>query len=380
MSADRPRVIDATAISSLGEGGDELTYRGYAIEALAEHASFEEVAYLLLRGQLPTRAELAAYQARLASLREPPGPLMDLLDRVPDEGGPWAIMDVFRTCCSFLGCLEPERGPGGVLDAADRLLALAPGLMIAWHPARADGVRIGPVSDEPTTAGHVLRLLDDARHSPDEKRAAYTRSLDASLILYAELAINASTLACRVCASTLADYHSCVTAAVATLRGPLHGGASVAVMELLDRFATPDEAREGVRAMLKRGERIMGFGHAIYRTQDPRTPVLKVWAQRLAEASGDDRLYRVAEAIEEVVAQEKRLLANVDFYMACCYRMVGVPLRLFGPMFILARIAGWSAHVAEQRASNKLIHPSAGYDGPAHRPYVPLEDRATGRS
>jgi 2-methylcitrate synthase len=301
---------------------------------------------------------------------------MDLLDRVPDEGGPWAIMDVFRTCCSFLGCLEPERGPGGLLDAADRLLALAPGLMIACHRARADGIRIGPASDEPTTAGHVLRLLGEVQHLSDEKRAVYTSFLDASLILYAELSINASTLACRVCASTLADYHSCVTAAAATLRGPLHGGASVAVMELLDRFATADEARESGRAMLASGERVAGFGHAIYRTRDPRTPILKAWAERLAEANGDDRLLRVAQGIESVAGQEKHLLANVDFYTACCYRMIGMPLRLFGPLFECARIAGWSAHVAEQRARNKLIHPSTGYDGPAHRHYVPLEDRA----
>lgn len=370
VTGETTGTLGTTAICSLGDGDDALSYRGHAIEALAEHASFEEVAYLLMRGCLPTAEELDAYRARLVSLREPPGPLMDVLWRVPDAGGPWALMDVLRTAFSFLGCLEPEGGPDDLLDVADRALALTPGLMVAWHKAHAEGARIDPVSDEPTTASHVLKLLGREMISDLDAQC-----LDVSLMLYAELAFNASTFACRVCASTRADFHACVTAGTATLRGPLHGGASVAVSDLLDRFEGPAAARAGVHAMLARRERLMGFGHAIFRKMDPRTPVLKRWAARLASDRGDDRLFAVATAVEDVARVEKGLFPNVDYYTSCCYHMIGLPVRLFGPLFIVARLTGWTAHVAEQRARGRLVHPVAAYDGPAPRPYVPLMDR-----
>ncbi len=361
--------VGTTAICSLGDGADELSYRGLAIQGLAEHATFEEVAFLLTRGQLPSAAELEAYQARLVSLREPSGALMDLLDQVPDEGGPLALMDVLRTVFSFLGTIEPEEGPDGLLTAADRALALTPGLMVAWERARS-GERIRPLSDEPSTAGHVLRLLQ-----PDGFDEIDRRFLDVSLVLYAELAFNASTFACRVCASTRADFHSCVTAATATLRGPLHGGASVAVSALLDRFQSPTEASEGLRAMLTARERVMGFGHAVFRTMDPRTPILREWAEKLGVAKGEEGPFAVALAIEEVMRTEKRLFPNVDFYTACAYRMLALPIRLFGPLFLCARLAGWTAHIAEQRTRGGLIHPSAAYDGPRPHVFVPLVER-----
>ncbi|MFO0958877.1 MAG: citrate/2-methylcitrate synthase [Isosphaeraceae bacterium] len=354
--------VGSTAISELGPG-DRLTYRGYAIEDLAGKCGYEEVAYLLLRGRLPDSAELAGYRSRLMGLRTIPGPLLDLLDRIPDGGGPLALMDALRTACSFLGSLEPERSFDRRLDAADRLIALLPGLMVTWHRRIAEGERIEPISDEPSTAGHILRLLFDRPPAEVDRRA-----LDASLVLYADLAFNASTFACRVCAATLSDYHSCITTGIGTLRGPLHGGASSFVLGLLDAYATPEEAEAGIRERLAKKERLMGFGHAVFRHRDPRTAILHGLARELAVARGEERRLAVAEAIERAVLDAKGIFANVDFYTACCYRSMGIPLPLFGPLFVCARAAGWSAHVGEQRERNKLIHPVAEYTGPPPRP------------
>lgn len=368
MTTGRP--VGVTAISSLGRGDDSLTYRGYAIDDLAADAGFEEVAYLLLRGRLPDASELVAYRTRLRALRHVPPALTEVLLRVPDEGSPMAVMDALRTGVSLLGSLEPERRFADPFDAADRLVALLPGMAVSWYRYAASGVRVAAGTDEETTAGHVLALLRGT--SPCEP---HRRCLDASLVLYADLAFNASTFACRVCASTGSDLASCVTTGIGTLRGPLHGGASAAVIELLDRFRTPDEARAGVRAMIGRRERVPGFGHAVYR-RDPRAPILRRWARRLADG-GTDALFDVAEAVEGVVHEEKGLFPNVDFYTACCYRMMGIATPLFAPLFVVSRVAGWSAHVAEQRSRSRLIHPDADYDGPESRPFPPLDRRGT---
>ncbi len=357
--------VGATAISDLGQGVEVLTYRGYSVEQLAEVATFEEVAYLLLRGRLPNRDELHAYTQRLRDMRPLPRALISMLEHIPPRG-PMGAMDALRTACSFLGSLEPEETARDSFDAADRLLARMPGIMVYWYRYVTKGFRFVVESDELTTAGHILALLGD--QPPNE---LHRRTLDASLILYADLAYNASTFACRVCASTMSDYHSCITAGVAALRGPLHGGASIAVMELLDRFPDADAARSGVGLMIKNRGRVPGFGHALFR-RDPRAPLLKNRARVLAEGTP---LFQVAEAIEELMAQEKGLAPNVDFYTACCYRSMNIPTVLFAPLFVCARLAGWSAHIAEQRMSNKLIHPTAHYIGPGPRLVPPLDAR-----
>jgi 2-methylcitrate synthase len=273
-------------------------------------------------------------------------------------------MDVLRTGCSMLGTLEPERDFSQQFDVANRLIASLPSMLLYWYHYANAGKRIATDSEEPSTAGHFLRLLHDA--SPD---ALHVRALDASLILYAEHEFNASTFAARVCAATLSDMHSAVTAAIGTLRGPLHGGANEAAMELLDQFDSPEAAERGVRAMLGRNEKIMGFGHAVYRKSDPRSAVIKAWAAKLAGASADRVLYESAEAIESLMWNEKRLFPNLDFYSAPAYRSMAIPTPLFTPIFVCARISGWAAHIIEQRANNRLIRPTADYIGPAARPY-----------
>ncbi len=368
----RGQPIGTTAISSLGRDANELTYRGYAIEDLAAQAGFEEVAYLLLRGRLPDRRELDAYKARLAGWRALPPPLKELLERIPDEGSPMAAMDALRTGCSFLGSLEPEATESEPHGAADRLIARLPGMMIYWYRYTTEGVRVETESVEETTAGHILYVLF-GRPSSELHR----RCLDTSLVLYADLAFNASTFACRVCASTQSDLYSCMTTGIGTLRGPLHGGASAAVAELLSRFRNPEEARVAVRDMIVRRERVPGFGHAIYRREDPRSPILKRWSSLLADA-GDSSLFLVAEAVEQLLMEEKALFPNVDFYTATCYRLMSLPRSLFSPLFVCSRVAGWSAHVNEQRAENKLIHPVAVYHGPDPRPLPPLDGRGPG--
>lgn len=352
----------STAISELGPD-DRLTYRGYAIEDLAESSGFEAVAYLLLRGRLPDPAELADYQARLASLRTVPKPLLNLLDAIPDEGDPLALMDALRTACSFLGSLEPERSFDHRLDVADRLLALLPGLMATWDRRVDEGERIEPISDDPSTAGHILRLLFDRPPTELERKV-----LDASLVLYAELALNASTFACRICASTRSDYYSCITAGISALRGPLHGGAATFALQLLDTYKTPEEAEAGIRDRLANRERLMGFGHAVFQRRDPRTAILHDLARQLAEARGEPSWLAVAETIERTMLAVKGAFANVDFYTACCYRLLGIHQPLFGPLFVCARTAGWSAHIGEQRERGQLIHPTAQYTGPPLRP------------
>jgi 2-methylcitrate synthase len=360
-------VAGETAISTVGKHGRGLTYRGYAIHDLAEHASFEEVAYLLIHGRLPTRSELTDYQGRLKELRRLPEALADVLERLPATAHP---MDVLRTGCSVLGCLEPERDFGEQYRVADRLLATFPGMLLCWYRFHRDSRRLNTEGDEDSIAEYFLRLLTGSTPSPLHKRA-----MDVSLILYAEHEFNASTFAARVATSTLADFYSAITAAIGTLRGPLHGGANEAAMELIERYRDPDAAEQGVLAALARKELIMGFGHRVYTVSDPRSEVIKGWAKRLGEDVGETRLYPVSERIEAVMAREKRLFANLDFYSASAYHFLGIPTPMFTPVFVISRITGWAAHVMEQRANNKLIRPIADYIGPDLRPFLPIEER-----
>jgi 2-methylcitrate synthase len=276
-------------------------------------------------------------------------------------------MDVLRTGCSLLGALESERDFSAQLDVADRLIAVFPGMLLYWHHYCTRKTRIQTTSSERGVAGHFLRLLHGK--PPSE---LHERAMDASLILYAEHEFNASTFAARVCAATLSDFYSAVTAAIGTLRGPLHGGANEAAMQLIERFDTALDATRAVKEMLARKEKIMGFGHAVYRVSDPRNAVIKSWSKQLAEDCGDTVLYPVSEAIETLLWDEKKLFANLDFYSASAYHFLGVPTPLFTPIFVCARIAGWAAHIIEQRGNNRLIRPTADYVGSAPRAFVPI--------
>src|SRR5262245_24271275 len=363
----RGTAAGSTAICTVGAEGHDLQYRGYAIEALAEQASFEEVAHLLLHGALPTRRELQAYRTKLKSLRTLPTALKQTLERIPASSHP---MDVMRTGCSMLGNLEPEGSFDRQDEVADRLLAVLPSILMYWYRFSRDRVRIKTATKDATVAGHLLHMLRGEPAGEDDQRA-----MDVSLILYAEHEFNASTFACRVCAATLSDLYSCITAGIGTLRGPLHGGANEAAMDLIERFQTPEQARTAVLDMLSRKEKIMGFGHAVYKIRDPRTPIIRSWAKRLSEGKRDSHLYLVSEAIDSVMHSEKNLFPNLDFYSASAFHFIGVPTPLFTPLFVGARVTGWAAHVKEQRANNKLIRPSAEYIGPGPRSFVPLAKR-----
>jgi 2-methylcitrate synthase len=357
-----------TALCTVGKEGAGLTYCGYDIYDLADNASFEEVAYLLLHGKLPTRAELDAYVAKIKSLRGLPDALKVVLEMVPAQAHP---MDVLRTGVSFLGNIEPEADDfSDQQDVADRLLACLPSMMVYWHRFHTDGVRIDTETDDDTIAGHILHMLHD-----EAPPALHEKSLSTTLILYAEHEFNASTFAGRVITGTLSDMHSAITGAIGALRGPLHGGANEAAMELIQKFSSSAEATEGVLGMLERKELIMGFGHRVYTTSDPRNSVNKAMSKKLAEEKGDMTLYEVSEAIEKVMWDEKKLFANADFFAASVYHFMGVPTYLFTPIFVCSRITGWAAHVMEQRSDNKLIRPAAEYIGPPLQKWVAIDDR-----
>ncbi len=360
-------VAGRTDICTVGREGAGLTYRGYDIYDLADHACFEEVAHLLHHGYLPNASELAAYREKLKSLRSLPGALKRALESIPADTHP---MDVLRTGCSVLGNLEPETEFSQQRDAADRLLSAFPSMLLYWHRFHTDGKRIETSTGDDSVAGHFLHLLHDA--PPSE---LHRHTLDTSLILYAEHEFNASTFTARVITATLSDIHSAIAGAIGALRGPLHGGANEAAMELIQRFDSAEAAETGVRGMLARRELIMGFGHRVYTRVDPRNAVNKRMSKRLAGEVGDERLYAVSEAIERVMWEEKKLFANADFYSASVYHFMGIPTYLFTPIFVCSRITGWSAHVFEQRADNKLIRPGAEYTGPGLKPWVALADR-----
>ncbi len=346
-----------SAICTVGIEGRGLSYRGYSIEDLAAHASFEEVAWLLLRGQLPSQGELADYRRALAALRRVPPLLSRMLAEIPAGD---SVMGILRSGVSLLGNLEPEQRGTDALPVADRLIAVLPSILLA---------RLGKElpDDEPTLAGCFLHGLS-GRRPPEDLR----RCLDVSLILYAEHEFNASTFAARVIISTLSDVHSAVAGAIGALAGPLHGGANEEAMKLIEAYRDPEHAEAGILLRLERREKIMGFGHRIYTVSDPRSAVIKEWAARLAVHPEQERLFAVAERIETVMWREKKLFPNLDFYSALAYRFCGIPTDLYTPMFVLARISGWMAHIMEQRSNNKLIRPVSRYTGPEPRVYVPL--------
>jgi 2-methylcitrate synthase len=361
-------IAGETAIATVGKEGKGLTYRGYSIHDLAEHATFEEVAFLLLFGHLPRRKELDSFIARLRSKRALPKPLMATLKMIPADAHP---MDVLRTGCSMLGVLEPETSHNQQVDKTERLLAAFPSMLIYWYRFSQDGTEIDFESDEDSLAGYFLEKLHD--ENPSE---LHQRVMDVSLILYAEHEFNASTFTARVCTATLSDIHSAITGAIGTLRGPLHGGANEAAMELIEKFSSPDEAEAGIMEMLANKDKIMGFGHRVYTISDPRSDIIKGWAKRLSEETGDKVLYPVSERIEQVMRREKNLFPNLDFYSASAYHFLGIPTPMFTPLFVLSRITGWAAHVFEQRANNRLIRPGAEYIGPDEQEWVAIESRS----
>lgn len=363
----RGQVAGQTELCTVGKTGAGLTYRGYDVRELAEKCCFEEVAYLLLYGALPNKSQLAAYKEKLQGLRGLPVELKEVLERIPADAHP---MDVMRTGASMLGTLEPELSFEQQRDVADRLLAVLPAIMCYWYRYSHDGVRIDTITDEDDIAGHFLHLLHSKR--PSE---LHVKVMNVSLILYAEHEFNASTFTARVCASTLSDLYSCVTGAIGSLRGPLHGGANEAAMELIERFSSPEEAVTELLAMLARKDKIMGFGHAIYKESDPRNEVIKQWSKRLAEEVGDNVLFPVSVAIDETMWAQKKLFPNADFYHASAYHFMGIPTKLFTPIFVCSRTSGWTAHVFEQRANNRIIRPSADYTGVEQRAVPALDQR-----
>ena len=363
----RGQVAGHTALSTVGKAGKGLTYRGYAIEELAEKATFEEVAYMLLYGNLPTQSEYNDYSKKLKSYRSLPQKLKEVLQRIPKTTHP---MDVMRTGCSMLGNLEPEGDFSNQNEAADRLLAAMPSIITYWYRFSHEGVSVETKTDHETMGAQFLSLITG--NEPSEEHA---RALDVSLILYAEHGFNASTFTARICASTLSDMHSCVTGAIGTLRGPLHGGANEAAMATIEKFSSSEAANDGIKNMLENKEKIMGFGHPVYTNEDPRNKIIKAWAKKLGESNGNTLLYEVSEEVERVMAEEKELFANTDFYMASAYYYLGIPTQIFTPLFVIGRTSGWAANVMEQRADNRIIRPSEEYTGPDKSEWVDMSDR-----
>lgn len=360
-------VAGKSAIATVGQAGKGLNYRGYSIEDLAQYATFEEVAYLLLRGKLPNQQELNAYIDTLISLRTLPEPLKNILKFIPKNAHP---MDVLRTGCSFLGNIEPECNFSEQEKIADRLIAIFPGMLCYWYNYHFNDTTISGESDESSVGGHFLKLLHNKTPS-DLARDM----MNVSLILYAEHEFNASTFAARVTAATLSDFYSAITSAIGTLRGPLHGGANEAAMELIAQFKSPDEAEKKLLEMLANKTKIMGFGHRVYSTCDPRSDIIKVWSKRFATEMNDPLLFNISERVEQVMWKEKKLFPNLDFYSASAYHYCNIPTALFTPIFVMSRISGWAAHIFEQRHDNRLIRPTSEYIGPSPRSFISIENR-----
>ncbi|WP_371372413.1 2-methylcitrate synthase [Thalassotalea aquiviva] len=356
-----------TKLCTVGKSGSGLTYCGYDVADLADNASFEEVAYLLFNGELPNQSELDSYKNQLKTMRDLPETLKQVLQRIPASAHP---MDVMRTGASFLGNIEPEIDFSQQHQVANRLLAAFPAIMAYWYRFSHENVEIDCVTDEESLGAHFLKLLTGK--SPSE---LHRRVMDVSLILYAEHEFNASTFTARVCASTLSDMYSCITAAIGSLRGPLHGGANEAAMAMIEKFQSPEDAKVQMAAMLARKEKIMGFGHAVYRTRDPRNDIIKKWSQKLATEFGDTSLYDISVACEQYMWESKKLFCNADFFHASAYHFMAIPTKLFTPIFVCSRVTGWAAHVMEQRQNNRIIRPNADYIGPKPRTVTPISER-----
>jgi 2-methylcitrate synthase len=356
-----------TAVCTVGAEGNSLRYRGFDVVELAEQSTFYEVAYLILKGELPTQSELDAWKTKLKGLRGLPQSLKEVLERIPADAHP---MDVMRTGCSFLGNIEAEGDFSNQQDVADRMLAVFPSIVVYWYRYSHDGVRIETETDDDGIGAHFLHMLHG--EVPEELAA---RVMDVSLILYAEHEFNASTFTARVCASTMSDLYSCITAAIGSLRGPLHGGANEAAMAMIEEYDSEEEAVTDVLRKLQVKELIMGFGHAVYKKRDPRNSIIKEWSRQLSELKNNTMLFAISDAVERTMKEEKNMFANADFFHASAYNFMGIPTKLFTPIFVMSRITGWAAHCFEQRANNRIIRPGADYIGPEDRGYVSIEDR-----
>jgi len=363
----RGQVAGQSAICTVGVSGSGLTYRGYDLQDLVENATFEEVAFLLLHGELPKQSELDAFIDRMVSLRHLPKELRSTLENIPKDTHP---MDVMRTGCSMLGNIEPEEAFSQQVDKAERMLAAFPAILNYWYNFSHKGVKIETELDDRSIGGYFLHTLHGKK--PSELHATI---MNTSLILYAEHEFNASTFAARVCASTLSDIHSSVTAAIGTLRGPLHGGANESAHAMISQWSDPDEAEAAVMGMLERKDLIMGFGHAVYTESDPRNVIIKGCSKQLSDSVGDKYMYKVSERVEEVMWREKKLFANADFYHASSYEFMGIPVKLFTPIFVCSRVIGWTAHIFEQRSNNRIIRPTSEYTGPDLRKVNPISER-----